>query len=81
MSVRKIITVTHQQDLSVTAQQQAGRLTNDTGSIDNGARREEASDEYVAALRKALIAGERSGEPLRFDFAAFARRKRRQHGV
>ena len=33
------------------------------------------------AVRRALIAGERSGEPQSFDFAEFTRRKLAQHAV
>lgn len=32
------------------------------------------------AVRQALIEGEQSGEPERFDFAAFKQRKYAQHG-
>ena len=34
----------------------------------------------LEAIRQALIEGERSGAPEPFDFKAFKRRKREQHG-
>ena len=37
--------------------------------------------EKIRGLRKALIAGEQSGEPQSFDSAAFLRQMRDKHGV
>ena len=34
----------------------------------------------IESIRQALIEGEQSGEPERFDFAAFKQRKAAQHG-
>jgi len=79
-TVRKTITVTDQQDHWITAQVQAGRFTNDSELIRDLIRREQERGGDVETLRQALIAGERSGEPQPFDFAAFTRRKRAEHG-
>lgn len=79
-TVRKTITVTNQQDSWITAQVKAGRFTNDSELIRDLIRREQERNSEVEAVRKALIEGERSGEPQHFDFASFTRRKRAQHG-
>lgn len=78
-TVRKTITVTDQQDHWISAQVQAGRFTNDSELIRDLIRREQERAVDLEAVRQALIAGERSGEPQAFDFAAFTRRKRAQH--
>lgn len=76
-SVRKTITVTDQQDTWIAEQVRAGRFTNDSDLI----RREQERNAELETVRQALIAGERSGEPQPFDFAAFSRRKLAQHGA
>lgn len=79
-TIRKTITVTDQQDAWISAQVEAGRFTNDSELIRDLIRREQERNAKIEAVRKALIEGEHSGEPQPFDFAAFARRKRAQHG-
>jgi len=79
-TIRKTITVTDQQDNWIAAQVQAGRFTNDSELIRDLIRREQERTDEVEAVRRALIEGERSGEPQAFDFAAFVQRKRVQHG-
>lgn len=79
-TVRKTITVTDQQDHWITAQVEAGRFTNDSELIRDLIRREQERSMEIEAVRRALIDGERSGEPEAFDFNAFTRRKLAQHG-
>lgn len=79
-TVRKTITVTEQQDAWISAQVDAGRFTNDSELIRDLIRGEQERNAEIEAVRNALIKGERSGEPQPFDFAAFVRRKRAQHG-
>lgn len=79
-TVRKTITVTDQQDRWISTQVDAGRFTNDSELIRDLIRREQERSVEIEAVRKALIKGERSGKPQAFDFAAFTRRKRAQHG-
>lgn len=78
--VRKTVTLTEQQDAWIAAQIDAGLYTNDSEAIRDLIRREQARTCGVEALRRALIEGEESGEPGRFDFAAFKTRKIAQHG-
>lgn len=78
-TVRKTITVTDQQGHWINAQVQAGRFTNDSELIRDLIRHEQERAVDVEALRQALVAGERSGEPQTFDFAAYTRRKRAEH--
>ena len=80
-TVRKTITVTDQQDNWISEQVRAGRFTNDSEVIRDLIRREQERNAELDSLRQALIAGERSGEPQPFDFAAFTRRKLAQHGA
>ena len=80
-TVRKTITVTDQQDSWIAAQVQAGRFTNDSELIRDLIRREQERHAELETVRAALIAGESSGEPEVFDFAAFSRRKLAQHGA
>lgn len=79
-TVRKTITVTDQQDRWISAQVHAGRFTNDSELIRDLIRREQERGSEIDAVRRALVEGERSGKPQAFDFAAFTRRKRAQHG-
>lgn len=78
--VRKTVTLTRQQDAWIAAQIEAGHYTNDSEAIRDLIRREQARTSGVEAVRRALIEGEQSGEPERFDFAAFKRRKAAEHG-
>lgn len=79
-TVRKTITVTDQQDDWITSQVEAGRFTNDSELIRDLIRREQERTAHMDAVREALIAGERSGPPEDFDFAAFTQRKLTQLG-
>jgi antitoxin ParD1/3/4 len=73
--VRKTITLTEQQYAWVASQVEAGLYTNDSEAIRDLIRREQARALEIERIRGALIAGEQSGEPEAFDFAAFKRRK------
>lgn len=73
-TVRKTITLTDQQDSWVKAQISAGHYTNDSEYIRDLIRREQERSAEIEAIRTALIEGEASGEPRRFDAAAFKRR-------
>ena len=79
-TIRKTITLTQQQDAWIAAQIDAGHYTNDSEAIRDLIRREQARNLDVEAIRQALIEGEQSGAPERFDFAAFKQRKTAQHG-
>jgi antitoxin ParD1/3/4 len=78
-TVRKTITVTDTQDAWISEQVQAGQFTNDSELIRDLIRREQERQTEIEALRRALIEGELSGTPQPFDFAAFSRRKIKQH--
>ena len=79
-TVSKTITLTVQQDAWISAQIEAGSYTDDSEAIRDLIRREQERGGEIENLRRALIEGERSGEPEPFDFAAFKRRKTAQHG-
>lgn len=79
-TVRKTITLTEQQDAWIAAQIEAGSYTDDSEAIGDLIRREQERGFEVESIRQALIEGERSGEPERFDFAAFKQRKTTRHG-
>jgi antitoxin ParD1/3/4 len=79
-TVRKTITLTEQQDAWISAQIHAGSYTNDSEAIRDLIRREQERSLETESIRQALIEGEQSGEPERFDFAAFKQRKAEQHG-
>ena len=79
-TVRKTITLTEQQNAWITAQIDAGSYTNDSEAIRDLIRREQERRSEVDGIRQALIEGEQSGEPERFDFAAFKQRKAAEHG-
>lgn len=72
--VRKTITLTEQQDNWIKTQIEAGHYTNDSEYIRDLIRREQERSAEIEAIRKALIEGEASGEPRRFDTAAFKQR-------
>jgi antitoxin ParD1/3/4 len=79
-TVRKTITITEQQDAWIAAQIEAGNYTNDSEAIRDLIRREQERNFQLESIRRALIEGEQSGEPERFDFAAFKQRKTAQYG-
>ena len=79
-TVRKTITLTEQQNAWIAAQIDAGSYTNDSEAIRDLIRREQERGQVDERLRAALIEGENSGAPERFDFAAFKERKAAQHG-
>lgn len=79
-TVRKTITLTEQQDAWISGQIAAGHYTNDSEAIRDLIRREQARGLEIETIRQALVEGEHSGEPERFDFAAFKQRKAAQHG-
>lgn len=79
-TVRKTITLSEQQNAWIAAQIDAGRYTNDSEAIRDLIRREQERMVEVESIRAALIEGEASGEPERFDFAAFRQRKAAQYG-
>lgn len=73
-SVGKTITLTEQEDNWVKAQIEAGDYTNESEYIRDLIRREQERTAEIEAIRNALIEGEASGEPKRFDAAAFKQR-------
>ncbi len=79
-TVRKTIVLTEQQDAWIAAQIDAGSYTDDSEAIRDLIRREQERSFEVESLRRALIEGEQSGEPERFDFAAFRQRKAAELG-
>lgn len=79
-TVRKTITLTEQQDSWVKAQIEAGHYTNDSEYIRDLIRREQERSAEIEAIRAALIEGEASGEPKRFDVVAFKQRMLASHG-
>lgn len=79
-TVRKTITLTDQQDDWIKAQVERGHYTNDSEYIRDLIRREQDRAAEIGAVRAALIEGEKSGKPKRFDGAAFKRKVRRTHG-
>jgi antitoxin ParD1/3/4 len=80
-TVRKTITLTDQQDDWIQSQVAAGHYTNDSEAIRDLIRREQERTLEIEGIRQALIAGENSGEPQPFDFAAFKRRKAAEHAA
>jgi antitoxin ParD1/3/4 len=79
-TVRKTITLTDQQDNWIKVQVEAGDYTNDSEYIRDLIRREQERGVEIDAVRAALIQGEKSGKPKRFDVSAFNRKLRRAHG-
>ena len=79
-TARKTVTLTDQQDNWVKAQINAGHYTNDSEYIRDLIRREQERSAEIDALRASLIEGETSGEPRRFDPAAFKQRMLNAHG-
>ena len=79
-TVRKTITLTEQQDNWIKAQISAGHYTNDSEYIRDLIRREQERSAEIEAIRSALIVGEASGEPRRFDATTFKQRMLAAHG-
>ncbi|MES2887340.1 MAG: type II toxin-antitoxin system ParD family antitoxin [Pseudomonadota bacterium] len=79
-TVRKTITLTHQQDGWIKAQIDAGHYTNDSEYIRDLIRREQERSAEIETVRAALIEGESSGEPRPFDVVAFKQRMRAARG-
>jgi antitoxin ParD1/3/4 len=63
----------------VDAQLETGRFASASEVVRAGLRLLEEHEAKVRALREALIAGEQSGEPRRFDKAAFLERMHEKH--
>lgn len=57
----------------------ANGVTYDSELIRDLIRREQERTAEIEVIRQALLEGEQSGEPQRFDFAAFTKRKVKQH--
>jgi len=79
-TVRKTITLTHQQDDWIKSQVEGGDYTNDSEYIRDLIRREQERGAETEVVRTALIEREKSGKPKRFDADAFKRKLRRAHG-
>jgi antitoxin ParD1/3/4 len=79
-TVRKTITLTEQQDAWIKTQIDGGSYTNDSEVIRDLIRREQERTSEIESIRAALIEGEKSGEPQRFDAAAFKERMQLAHG-
>ena len=79
-TVRKTITLTQQQDNWIKAHINAGHYTNDSECIRDLIRREQERSFEMEAIRTALIEGEASGEPKRFDAEAFKQKMLAAHG-
>jgi antitoxin ParD1/3/4 len=79
-TVRKTITLTDTQDAWIKAQIDGGSYTNDSELIRDLIRREQARTADIESIRAALIEGEKSGEPQRFDAAGFKARMQSAHG-
>jgi antitoxin ParD1/3/4 len=79
-TVRKTITLTHQQDDWIKSQVEGGDYTNDSEYIRDLIRREQERGAEIEMVRTALIEGEKSSKPKRFDADAFKRKLRRAHG-
>ena len=79
-TVRKTITLTDKQDSWIRAQIDAGHYTNDSEYIRDLIRREQERHSEIEAVRAALIEGEASGEPRRFNADAFKQKMLTAHG-
>ena len=79
-TVRKTITLTAQQDNWIKAHINAGHYTNDSECIRDLIRREQERSLEMEAIRTALIEGEASGEPKRFDAETFKQKMMAAHG-
>jgi antitoxin ParD1/3/4 len=72
--IRKTIALTEQQGNWIKAKIKSGYYTNDSEYIRDLIRREQERSAEIEAVRGALIEGEESGEPKRFDAAIFKER-------
>ena len=79
-TVRKTITLTQQQDNWIKAHINAGHYTNDSECIRDLIRREQERSFEMETIRTALIEGEASGDPKRFDAEAFKQKMLAAHG-
>jgi antitoxin ParD1/3/4 len=79
-TVRKTITLTDQQDDWIKSQVEGGDYTNDSEYIRDLIRREQERGAEIETVRAALIEGEKSGKPRRFNVDAFKRKLRRARG-
>lgn len=78
-TVRKTITLTDKQDGWIKAQVDAGHYTNDSEYIRDLIRREQERSADIDGIRAALIEGEASGEPERFDVGIFKQKMLAPH--
>lgn len=76
---RKTITITDNQDKWIKSQIKAGEFTNDSEYIRDLIRRDQTSQADIEVIRAALIEGEESGKPQRFDIAKFKRAMTAKH--
>jgi antitoxin ParD1/3/4 len=79
-TVRKTITLTHEQDDWIKAQVDAGHYIDEDEYIRDLIRREQERRSEIESIRAALVEGENSGEPKPFDAIAFKERIRAVHG-
>lgn len=78
-TVRKMITLTNQQDNWIKSQINAGYYTDDSEYIRDLIRREQARNAELEMVREALITGENSGEPQPFEVSAFKQKMLAKH--
>lgn len=78
-TLRRIITLTDQQDNWIKTQIHAGHYTNDSEYIRDLIQREQERSLETDAIRQALVEGEASGKPQVFDASAFKQKMRAAH--
>jgi antitoxin ParD1/3/4 len=79
-TVRKMITLTVEQDGWIQTQIDAGKCVDDSEYIRDLIQREQERSAEIDAIRCELIEGEESGAPNTFDVAAFKERMRGGRG-
>ena len=79
-TVRKVITLTDTQDAWVKSQIESGGYINDSELVRDLIRREQERMAEIEGIRTALVEGEKSDEPQRFDSEAFKQRMQLAHG-
>ncbi|MCX8016534.1 MAG: type II toxin-antitoxin system ParD family antitoxin [Rhodocyclaceae bacterium] len=79
-AIRKTIILTSPQDRWIKAQIEAGRYANDSECMRDLIRHQQERNAEIEAIRSALIEGEGSGEPRRFDPDAFKQSMQAMHG-